>query len=254
MAEALVMARNIGTANKKGDIVEWRANDTVYGTAECLPDFVVIKVSDILLKETENTYPRRLETRQKVEEISNYSKTLSVKFSNENAGATKGVLTQNQIDKDLADFGGMKVSEATNECIVSYNIDDLVKSKGFLPFHDDKILLMKIQNINEDVSQLYYEIDYKGVYNNTTYVERYIGNMTGVFVLFHAKNVIRFSIQRSKLIEIMQKQLSSRNPNEIVEKWRFSISESIVDNIIASGGVITIDNATLITQIKDKKD
>lgn len=245
----LIILKVNGTTQKKGDIIELRATSTPFGGSE--PDtFVMVECPEPMDIDYGKAWNLIIdyEIISSNPSIDEYRLRL---FSTLVNSLNYGVITRDQVETFINNWGGTVFSFGTNEVIFDITIFDAIKSKSFWQKDTSGIVFIET-NYDQGTGVHTIEADYSALSVSPTYIETLINN-NGATVTAHSDRVITFDIARSVVREAFELDIKTEvKKQNIIEQRRYYVNLGVVDFIIGQGGTYQTDFATLSGYIHDK--
>lgn len=233
----------------KGDIVEIRATDTPFGGKE--PEaFVLVEVPDVPMTDFEDKHLAwRREIAYEIVGQDQAQDGYRLRLYAENANAGVGDITKDEVERFIQAWGGTVHSFGPNEVVFDIRIYDALVSRGFWEIDVSNVVFNELgYDQNAGIHRI--QADYSALGNNPTYVERYVRRM-GLAIVSHAERVLVYDADRSIVRRAFEKDIAQK-ARTTVRRRRYHVSDAVVDYIIANGGYIVTDRATVEQYIKDK--
>jgi hypothetical protein len=258
MAEFLVRAVDSGGSGAgqylKGDIVEVRADGSPYGNAEGLPGFIIVKIPGLLIRQL-RSYALSWERVLTFSVVSSdlVTDSFRLKLSAGNMSSSlKGIVTRAEVELLISKWGGVIVSEASNEVVFDISILDAIKSAGFW---DVNVLPTVFTETAYDQATGVHtiELNYSNIKNNPTYIEDYIERKTGEQVLSHdgVNKIITFNVDRSDIRTGFEKDIKEK-AKKMTQRRRWYFAPAQVDTVVGMGGVVTVTRAQAQANLRDR--
>jgi len=257
MAEFLIWANEDkpGFGIKRGDVVEVRANDSPYSSMERLPDFIIIKIPELLLSAIEE-----YQTGWNLDidfEIVNYDAALDgyrIKAFSTNASVSgKGYLSIQQIENFLLRWNATVLLTSQNEVIFDIWIFNAIKSPVFWDERPnvDNVVFSESYDQGSGIHEI--TADYSALNLNPTYVERYV-RFKADEIISHSNREIVFTITRNNVFSEFKEDIKRKLKKVMIGKRLYYFGSGVVDTVISQGGVITATESELESYIKSKLD
>ena len=244
MAELLIKAVSAAdpAGYQKGDIVEVRNDGAVYGTLECPPLFVVVKIlGDSVLVDYTSQWDRRL----KFDLIaSNHATgTYQLKVS---ADAGPNALTREAVESVLARWGCTVDSVQPNAVTFTVKLWSVVRSSEFWDVDVSGVTFVLVSYSPASGGSVI-RVNHRA---DPAVVAQTIERASGT-VISNTPGSCTFSIGRSAPLEAFK-----RSVREAVEglyrRRRYCFSEADVDYALAHGGVLTLTAGQVVGHVIDR--
>lgn len=246
MAELLIKAVPAAdpAGYQKGDIVEVRNDGAVYGTSECPPLFVVVKIPGDSVVDYMSQWDRRL----KFDLIaSNHATgTYKLKVSADAVGASgQNALTREAVESFLARWGCTVDSVQPNAVTFTAKLWNVVRSPGFW---------------NADVSGVTFVlVSYDPASGGSVVRVDHSANpavvrtieQAGGTVLTNTPGSCTFGVGRDTLLEAFKRSVREAVEG-IYRRRRYCFSEADVDYALAHGGVLTLTAGQVVGHVIDR--
>lgn len=237
----------------KGDIVEVRGSSTPFGGAE--PNsFVLVEVPDVPMAAWEQYGNKHWRTNLQWEVVaSNLAQDgyrIRIWSDTYRAGDGKGATAREHIEQFINRWGGSVVDFAANQVRFDIRIIDAIQSTEFWDWPDLTGVVFTEQDYNQTTGVHRVQMDYSAVPTNPTSVERRAVNL-GATIISHQGRVLVMDIDRADVRKQFIEDIQ-RGGKQNVERFRYRITSAAVDAVIAAGGTMTTDAATLMTYLRDK--
>jgi len=233
--------------NHKGDIIAVQPNGWVYGTAESLPNFVVINVSGIRHKRTRKyreAWRRRFDCSHA--RIAAESDTVRVNLDTTTPVGVdgRGGFKPAEFDGTLASWG-MSPVYIPSKVSADVGVFTILQSQGFwgnLPV-DEFTFSEVYADPTHTLSITYPKAVHPNLISNAATVKGgdVLSNKGGTLVVeFTADDVVN---ELSQLL---------RGTDDRVCKCRFHINSAVVDQAIAAGGTLSLSRAEFTAALMDR--
>jgi len=243
------MKEDRGT-HRRGDIIEVRASGSPFVGKEP-NDFVMVEVPDVPIADFDDkSHPWQ---RSLAFEVVGRSVPLDgyrLRIYSDNTNSTAGAVTRSEVASFITSWGGTIFSHGPNEVVFDLTVHDALTSNEFWEFDISNVVFTE-QSYDQGTGVHRIEADYSttGI-NNTTYVERR-GMRQNATIVSHADKVIVYEATSANVAddvrEFIKHQARKRNARR-----RYYFGEAVVDALVAAGGTMTTDRATVENYIKDK--
>lgn len=235
---------------QKGDCIEVRASSTLFTGKE--PDkFVMVDVAGVPMLNYEG-YMKAWERLIDYEEI---NQNLSIDgfrirlYSPLISSLGDGKITKDEVEPFINNWGGTVYSFGENEVVFDILIFDALKSVNFWEVDIANVIFTET-NYNQTIGIHSVQIDYSGIGNNPTYIEKYV-ERKGAVIIDNANKVMNIEIHRSVVRNEFESDIRNK-AKKIIKGRRYYIENGVVDYIIGQGGTLTTDLTTLLGYLQDK--
>lgn len=238
-------------AYRKGDVVEVRANGAFYGAREGLPDFVIVKCPNLLMK-TARDYVKPWDKQIQFVVVSSDSALdgYRVRLFTANASASGlGHVTRAQVETFINSWGGSVVSVAANKVVFDITILDAIKSSGYWDIDLAGVIFTEV-SYDPATGVHVIDADYNAIDNNPSYIETFLEGKVKSIVS-HANKVIRFEIDRDMVRTEFEGDIA-RGAKQSIERRRWYVPPATVDTVVGLGGVVTVTPTQLTAYLKDR--
>jgi hypothetical protein len=233
---------------KKGDVFQIRASNEVFGGLE--PSYLfMVEVPGIPMA----GYLQYEAWRHKELEI--VSSDLVTDTFRVRIGLSPGEHTNAQITAYIESWNGSVVSLVPDQLEFDISIADALMSHRFWNAAGQltvSSIVFSELSYNQGTGVHRIEADYSALGNSPTWVEEYAVEK-GVIVVSHDSRVLVFDATRPLVREIFESDIGRFASRTMVER-RYYLPSGVVDAIIAQGGTVTTDEATLMSYMRDKAD
>ena len=246
--QLIAMKEDRGT-HRKGDIIEVRATGSPFVGKEP-DDFVMVEVPGIPVVDFDHT--DKPWQRSLAFEVVGRNAALDgyrIRISADNTNSTVGAVVRADVERWITSWGGTVFSEGPNEVVFDLAVYDALTSTEFWEFDLCDVVFEEL-SYDEVTGVHRMSADYSATsINNTTYVERRAMRQS-VTIISHADKVLVYEATSGNVKDDIQEFIKRRAGRSARRRYYFS--PAVVDYVIAQGGVITTDRATLETYIRDK--
>lgn len=246
MAELLIKAVPAAdpACYQKGDIVEVRNDGAVYGTSECPPLFVVVKIPGDSVVDYMSQWDRRLKfdliTRNHA------TGTYKLKVSADAIGASgQNALTREAVESFLARWGCTVDSVQPNAVTFTAKLWNVVRSPGFWDADVSGVTFVLVSYDPASGGSVV-RVDHSA----NPAVVRTIKQAGGT-VLTNTPGSCTFGVGRDTLLEAFKRSVREAVEG-IYRRRRYCFSEADVDYALAHGGVLTLTAGQVVGHVIDK--
>ncbi len=165
-------------------------------------------------------------------------------------------ISKNQVEEFILKFNGVIQSFATNEVIFDIGVFGAATSNGF--WHKD-VTPVTFQEVNHDSTGYRIRADLPNIWTDTIkkrriIQSRIIGHGCSIVSFNIPQSCVTYDVPRDAAIGEFKEQARDKLENIIIKRSQFYIEASEISTILASGGEMNINKATLLTKIKNKLD
>lgn len=247
---ALKEDRNV---HKKGDIIEKRASGTPFTGNE--PNvFVMVEIPepmnalDICPGYSGDKWKRSVEFEVVNQDLSQDGFRIRLYSATANNG--QGEITKAEVENFINNWGGTVHSFGTNEVVFDIRIYDALVSEAFWEIDLSNVNFSEVSyDQNTGIHRI--EADYSATANSPNYVEAYVEGK-GLTIVSHADKVLTYDADRSVVKKAFQDDIYAKTRTTIARR-RYYFGGGVIDTIVANGGTMTTDLATLQSYIRDKQ-
>ena len=250
MAELLIKAVPAAdpACYQKGDIVEVRNDGAVYGTSECPPLFVVVKIPGIT-RDSVLDYTSQWDRRLQFDLIaSNHATgTYKLKVSADAVGADgQNALTREAVESFLARWGCTVDSVQPNAVTFTAKLWSIVRSSEFWDVDVSGVTFVLV-SYNPASGGSVVRVDHSA---NPAVVAQTIEQAGGT-IISNTTGSCTFGIGRSALLEAFKRSVREAVEG-IYRRRRYCFSEADVDYALAHGGVLTLTAGQVVGHVIDR--
>lgn len=238
---------------KKGDIVVVRPAGHKWGAKETLPKFVVVKIDDSSLEnsqEYESEWRRFFEI--EVLSANPNNATYQARISCTNPGVSgQANLTREQVEGYLNNWGATVDSIDINQVTFTVALWNTLRSNGFWDADVSLIGFTLVSYVNPTAIV---DINISGVL--AFWTPKMIADRVesrGGAIISYTEPVGRFSIDRQVVLSAFSEDLKSKLTTAFTRR-QYYFSESDVDIAIANGGTMTITKTQFLNRVNSKLD
>lgn len=242
-------------AAPKGDLIEIRASGTPKSGLNT--PFVNVEIPDLMADWLPKGMAWKIEVDYEVvnnnPEIDGWR--LRMFSATQNASATQGGITRNQVEAFIANWNGTVHSFGQNDVVFDITIFDAIQSNNFWDAKPDNTWLPQVVfsevSYDQGTGVHRVEADWSALDKNPTAVERRLMNL-GVDLVSHADQIVTFDAARSLVRQAFEDDIREKS-RRMVQRFRWRISDVAVDHIVnVHGGEMVTDAATLNSYLIDK--
>lgn len=235
--------------HSKGDIVEIRATGTPFAGKE-VDYFVVAEVPDVPMTDfVDYSNPWKLEIGFAVVAQDTAIDGYRLRLFSELISGVLGVVSQADVEQFIQSWGGAVHSVAANEVIFDITIYAALTSPTFWDIDISQVVFTELA-YDETTGIHRIQADYSALANNPTYVERYVA-VKGLSIVSHADKKLVYDADRAVVRTAFQEDIK-RKSSKTIARRRYYVGSGVVDYIVANGGMVTTDRATLESYVQDK--
>ncbi len=250
MAELLIKAVPAAdpACYQKGDIVEVRNDGALYGTSECPPLFVVVKIPGIT-RDSVLYYMSQWDRRLQFDLIaSNHATgTYQLKVSADAVGASgQNALTREAVESFLARWGCTIGSVQPNAVTFTAKLWNVVRSPGFW---DADVSGVSFTLISYDPASGNSVVN--ADHSADPVVAAQTVEMSGGTVLTNTVGSCTFGVGRDTLLEAFKRSVREA-VGGLYRRRRYCFSETDVDYALAHGGVLALTAGQVLDHVIDR--
>lgn len=251
MAQLLILKQD-GPHFSKGDIAEIRASGTPFGGAEP-QSFVLVDVPDISIATVDaygNQHWRRNIQWEVVASDPGQDGYRIRLWSDVVAADGRGQLTREDVERFIHEWGGAVVSVSPGEVRFDVRIYDALVSPAFW---DRDLAEFEFTELDYDQGTSIHriQVDFSTTTKSPTAVERQ-AMARGAEIISHAGRVLVMEMDRADVLAKFIADIQRRGSRKEVARFRYRVNPGVVDAIVAQGGSVTTDAATVLSYIQDK--
>jgi len=239
--------------HKKGDFINWKPD----GWAANWPNvgkyadkFVCIRCLEITLAEAESADHRKAWREDfDYEVVSTSQANVTLRVWNKNASPSgKAALTSAKVENFLTRWGCTDVSFANHSVTFTFNLWNAVRSSEFwdVDLIGSKVNFTLVSYTAATlVGRIQIEVTDETLKENA--VVRAIESKGGTIVT-NTFPIIIFDIKRNDIVSRFRSDIKQK-AEQVYKRHQYSISEALVDQIIATGGIITMTRSELLAAL-----
>ena len=240
-------------AAQKGNIVSIGADNWDFGGKVILPNWIVVTISDVTYQQALAYHGQWLRTPEFVVVAHNATSDgyrLRLKGKTPALSGVGGV-TLAEAQEFIDDWDATYVSNDSNSVTFDLSVRDAGFSKGFWG-RDLPGVIFAESSYDEVTGKHIVTADYSATaFDSNAVSHQAVGR--GADVTDNVGGVLTFEIDRLDVKAEMLRDIHEKL-GHMVGKTRYSISESAVDTVIASGGAGTFTKAQLLGVLVDRAD
>jgi len=245
-------------AYKRGDPVVIMGDGHEWGNKEGLPKFVLLKipgVSKVEFVEHIKSWYRRIQYSVIGSNLSIDGHRIKIEATEVHIGTGEGRITRDMVESFLNKWNATVFSTATNEVVFDIAIFDAIKSEGFFGGLDlfDLIFTEIIYTKGTGVHRI--EIDYSAkTFENTDERDSFAKALRRNFTLIDndfATRVITVETDRDTVRGAFQEDVRRKVEVPLVCR-KFHLPSSVMDVIMAAGGIYGATQAQYLSYIRNK--
>jgi hypothetical protein len=252
----LLIAKSSRGVVEKGDIWEVRHHDSPLSPKEA-ESYIFLKIPDRLMIQLDSYQARwfiALEWEVVAHQASTDGYRIRAWCKTASAGGV-GSLTRAMVENYLDNWNAIVQSAQANEVVFDFSIYGLVTSNHF--WNAAKIDVPKTVWTELDYDEVtgIHRVsgDYSALGNNPAFIERRIHQaIEDAVIISHDSKVLVFEIRRTSVLAHFKKEIQTDFRKTKIKQRRYRLASAAVDNIIAQGGVVEYDFATVAAYLQDK--
>jgi hypothetical protein len=240
----------------KGDIVVVKPDGWPWGNAECLPDYIVVKVPDIAIEEALqhcDGWRAVLSFAVLSSNLATDTHTCRVTADKVNVNTGEGKITQARIQNYLNSWNLKNAIFGDNSVEFDATIAEVIQSNKVWG-RDMSLCTWTEVSYTQSTGVHRIRIDASAYSLTSQQWTKFVADVSDR-AAFISKNDggrrVTLDVSRMAVRDMIQGE-ATHVYNRIIRKYRHAISASDVDSVIAAGGTMTINKSMLLSKLRDK--